>query len=412
MIDKQRLQENFFAMKKFSLPGEGITRLAFSDEDWQARDFIMKKMQAANLAVREDAFGNIFGRRQGSNPALPPVTLGSHIDSVPEGGNFDGVAGTLAALEVLTAMQEDDFLNEHPVEMIVFMAEESSRFGLATIGSKVMTGQIDAQKLKTLKDKQGTSLYDILKERGLEPDAIDSANFKERPKVFLEMHIEQGKVLEAMKKKIGVVTGIAAPTRIKAILHGHADHSGATPMGLRHDGLCAAAEIILQVEQLAATTQKPCVGTVGIVQVSPNVMNVIPGDVELGIDLRSIYDDEKTALAKKVQQSIQNIAHKRDLIVEIIILADDRPVKLGNEIIDFLSDICEAEDIEYMQMPSGAGHDAMHMAQLCPTGMLFIPCKEGISHHKNEYATIEDIALGTQILYKAICELSKTTCQI
>lgn len=412
MISKKRLEENFASMENFSLPGEGITRLAFSDEDWQARRFIIDKMKELGLTIREDAFGNLFGRLEGSEPGLPVVALGSHIDSVPSGGNFDGVAGTLAALEVISAMKEAKIRNQHAVEMIVFMAEESSRFGMATMGSKVMTGQLDSEKIKTFKDKDGNKLYDILKARGLNPDELASAYYKEKLKIFLEIHIEQGKVLENMQKKIGVVTGIAAPTRIKAILHGHADHSGATPMGMRHDGLCAAAEIILQVEQLASTTDKTCVGTVGVINNAPNVLNVVPGEVEIGIDLRSIYDDEKSKLAQTVQQMIRATAQKRDISVDIKTLADDRPVQLPPQVVNFLSDICEQNQTEYLQMPSGAGHDAMHMALLAPTGMLFIPCRDGISHHKDEFASMDDICLGTRILFEAVCKIACKDCEI
>jgi N-carbamoyl-L-amino-acid hydrolase len=362
----------------------------------------MEEMKKAGLCVRSDNFGNVIGRRAGKNPDAAVVMMGSHIDSVPAGGAFDGTVGVLSALEVIRTMNENNFANEHPIEVAVFMAEESSRFGVATLGSKAMRGKITAADLKNIRDKEKTPLYDVLRARGLDPDNITAAAYKEKVKVFFELHIEQGKALEAANRQIGVVTGIAAPTRMRVLLHGHADHSGATPMGMRHDGLCAAAEIILAVEKLAANTAKPCVGTVGIIRTQPCVMNVVPGETELGIDLRSIYADEKKALAGRLRDSINEIAGQRAIPFDLTILSDETPVRLHDAVIGFLSGLCEEYGCRYAKMPSGAGHDAMHWAEDHPTGMLFVPCKDGVSHHPDEYASIDDIAAGARILYEAV----------
>ncbi len=406
MINKERLARNFSAIISFSAPGEGVTRLAFSDEDWAARQFILDEMTKAGLSITVDPFGNITGRRKGSYPDLPAVMLGSHIDSVPAGGNFDGVAGILTALEVIHALAEEKFPNHHPIEITLFMAEESSRFGVATLGSKAMTGQLSAEELKKIADKDGNTLYSVLTARGLKPDNIKNAVYKKPLKAFLELHIEQGKVLETTGDKIGVVTGIAAPTRLKALIHGHADHSGATPMNMRKDGLAAAAQIILLVEDLAKNIGQSCVGTVGVVKAQPNVMNVIPGEVELGIDLRSIHKDAKTTLAGEVKAVIADVAKQRGLDIAISVISDDEPVVLPESMTDFLSDICDDLNIKHIKMPSGAGHDAMHMAMLASTGMLFIPCKGGISHHKDEYADMDDIVRGAEVLLLAVKKLS------
>ncbi len=406
MINKEHLAKNFETMKSFSLPGEGITRLAFSDEDWAARQFIMNEMTALGLALKVDAFGNVIGRREGRYPELPAVMFGSHIDSVPSGGNFDGVAGVLSALEVIRTLKEENLILDHPVEVALFMAEESSRFGVATLGSKAMTGHLTLADLKKIADKQGHILYDVLKARGLSPDDIDSAACTKPPKAFLEMHIEQGKVLEATGNRIGVVTGIAAPTRLKALIDGRADHSGATPMDMRKDGLCAAAEIILLVESLAKNIQPPCVGTVGVAIVEPCVMNVVPGKVELGIDLRSIHKDAKATLAGEVKAVIADTGEKRGIKIDITVTSDEAPVTLSAGMINFLAGLCEEEQVKYMKMPSGAGHDAMHWASLAPVGMLFIPCKGGVSHHKDEDAKLEDVLLGASMLLLAVKRLA------
>lgn len=407
-VSQERLATYFTKMSEFTAPGEGITRLAFGQEDWQARAYIIGLMKAAGLAVRIDNFGNVIGRREGLQPDASVVMFGSHIDSVPNGGNFDGVVGVLGAIEVINCMNEAGFKNEHPIELVVFMSEESSRFGVATLGSKNMCGHMSVEDLKKLVGKDGKSLYAVLKNHGLDADNIAAATYKNPLKAFMEIHIEQGKVLENTQTQIGIVTGIAAPTRMKVIFSGNADHSGATPMGMRNDGLCAAAEIILKVEELAtAAKEYPVVGTVGIVQVSPGVMNVIPGRVELGIDIRSISHETKAQVVAELRKQIEEISQRRAIPVEVITLTDEIPVQLKADMIEFLDDICKTSGYSYIQMPSGAGHDAMHWAPVTHTGMLFIPCKGGISHNPAEWAEIKDIAAATDILYQAMCKLAQ-----
>lgn len=410
MVSKERLEADFAAMQNITADGEGITRLAFTDEDWRARDYIIGQMKKAGLAVRVDPFGNVVGRREGADPTAAAVMLGSHIDSVPHGGNFDGVVGVLGAIEVVRHMEETGFQNEHPIEVVVFMAEESSRFGTATLGSKAMLGHLTPDDLKRLKDQDGTSLYDILNARGLDADHIQDAKYGAPVKAFLEIHIEQGKSLETLGKQIGIVTGIAAPTRIKAVLSGQADHSGATPMTMRQDALCAAAEVILHVESAAARAKEPpVVGTVGIAKVSPGVMNVIPGTVELGVDIRSISAEAKAAVVSSLREKLAELETTRKVSAKTSTLADETPVALRECMIDFLEGICKEKNSAYAKLPSGAGHDAMHWAGVAPTGMLFIPCRGGVSHNPMEWAKLEDIAAAADILFEAACKLSKAS---
>ncbi len=406
MVAIADMEQNFAMMKKFSLHGEGITRLAFSDEDWEARAFIIDLMKQAGLDIRIDDFGNVIGRREGINPEAPAVMCGSHIDSVPHGGNFDGVLGVLGAIAVVNMMNDNDFKNYNPIDIIVFMCEESSRFGVATLGSKAMCGKLSVDNMKQLKDTAGKSLYDILLSRGLEPDKVRKTLQADKLKACVEMHIEQGKVLETLHKSIGIVTGIAAPTRIKLKLTGKADHSGATPMGMRNDALCAAAEIILAVEKAAAASVKPVVGTVGIVKAVPNVMNVIPGEVELGIDVRSIYAKEKDNTVADVEKSIKAINDSRKIKYSLEFLSDEKPVTLSRFVIDTIEAACVEKKADYHMMPSGAGHDTMRLAELAPAGMIFIPCRDGISHNPAEWADMKDIAAGIEVLYETLCRLS------
>lgn len=409
MISRDRLAAHFTAMERITAESDkpGIFRLAFTDSDWEGRSCLMQWMAEAGLSLRTDAFGNVIGRRAGRDDALPAVMFGSHGDSVPGGGNFDGVFGILAAIEVMTSLQEDGFICDHPLEAALFMCEESSRFGAATLGSRAMCGELNVTDLHRLKDSDGTSLYEVLKQRDLDPQHIEDAAYTAPLKAFFEVHIEQGKVLEATHTSIGVVTGIAAPTRLRIRLHGHADHSGATPMDMRQDGSCAAAEIILLVERLAAARKDPpAVGTVGVVQVSPGAMNVIPGEVTLGIDIRSISQETKTEVVRDLKAGIAAIGARRHIPYDIEPITDEPPVAIAPAMVDLLSQICQEAGQSFRQMPSGAGHDAMHWAARCPTGMLFIPCRGGISHNPAEYASLDDIVRGTHLLEAAVRRVS------
>ncbi len=403
MASKERLAKDFANMEKFSDGGEGITRLAFTRPDRQAAAYIAGRMKELGLTLREDAFGNIIGRREGLFPGEAPVMFGSHVDSVPSGGNFDGTAGVLAAIEAIEMMNEEGFKNECPIELALFMCEESSRFGAATLGSRAMCGLLTAEDTKKLKDRQGVSLYDALKSLDLDPDGLESSVYKGNPKAFFEMHIEQGKVLEAEGKPIGIVTGIAAPTRMKITFEGMADHSGATPMGMRRDALCAASEAVLELERLAsAETGVPAVGTVGVISVKPGAINVIPGTAEITVDIRSISKEVKASVTESFTAFIKASSEKRGVKTNIELISDEKPVMLPQETVKYLEKICAETGAPHITMPSGAGHDAMHWAERTRTGMIFIPCRGGISHNKDEYADIDHIALGADILCRAV----------
>lgn len=403
MINQERLAARFAHMQTLTAPGKGINRLAFTDADWAGKEYLISLMKEAGLSIHVDPFGNIIGHRAGRDDSLPAVMCGSHSDSVPEGGNYDGVVGILGAIEVAQSMKDDDFPNDRPLEVVLFACEESSRFSRATLGSRAMRGELSLDDLHAYKDKMGESLYAVLKSRGLQPDHIGEAVYQKPLAAFFEIHIEQGKVLEHDHLQIGVVTGIAAPTRMKIHIHGSADHSGATPMNLRHDGLAAAAEIILVVERTAAAhTDPPVVGTVGTLAIHPNAMNVVPGEVDLGIDVRCIDEAAKSDVAAAIEREAKAICDRRGIAMDVERLSDEMPVPLRREMTDFLAACCEKEGMTYKKMPSGAGHDAMHWADYCPTGMLFLPCKNGVSHNPAEFAEMEDITNTVKVLERAI----------
>lgn len=407
MIQRDRLVKDFEAMSQFTAPGEGINRLAFTNADWAGRQYIMDCMIDAGLTVETDGFGNVIGYKLGKNPELPVVIVGSHTDSVPNGGNYDGVVGVLSAIEAVRSMTDDGFEHDHTIAVVDFMCEESSRFGAATLGSKAMRGELTVQDLHRLTDKQGTSLYEVLKGRNLNPDEIEQVEYKRPVKSFTEIHIEQGKVLEHEQKHIGIVTGIAAPERFYVTIRGNADHSGATPMNLRHDALCGASKIILGIEEIAAMQEEPpVVGTVGVVEVTPGAMNVIPGTVKLGVDIRSISEVARNSVVTLIKEFIDVTAEKRGLSYTIEPVAQDHPVGMHPAMIREIEEVVSSLGVEYMTLPSGAGHDAMHWADDVPTGMIFIPCLNGISHNPAEFAEMDDIVTGAEILDKVLRKLS------
>ena len=407
MIQRERLVKDFEAMAQLTAPGEGINRLAFTDADWAGRQYIIDRMTDAGLSVEIDDFGNVIGYKIGKKADLPVVMVGSHTDSVPNGGNYDGVVGVLSAIEVIRGMTDDGYEHDHTIAVVSFMCEESGRFGNATLGSKAMCGELTLQDLHRLVDKQGISLYEALKGRNLNPDGIETMAYKRPVKSFTEIHIEQGKVLEHEQKTIGIVTGIAAPERFYVTIRGNADHSGATPMNLRHDALCGASKIILGIEEIASMQEEPpVVGTVGVVEVTPGAMNVIPGAVKLGVDIRSISKAARNSVVTLVKEFIDITAEKRGLSYTIETIAQDHPVEMHPAMIREIEEAVKSVGVEYMTIPSGAGHDAMHWAEAIPTGMIFIPCRDGISHNPAEFAEMDDIVTGAEVLDKVLRKLS------
>jgi N-carbamoyl-L-amino-acid hydrolase len=406
---QQRLEKIFAELEQFgSLENGGFTRVAFTLEDLAARSWLQTTMEEAGLEVIVDAVGNIRGRRAGLTD-LPSVMLGSHLDTVPEGGNYDGSVGVLAALEVVRILNDRNQITKRPIEVVNFSAEESSRFGVATIGSKAMTGKLDLANLRKLVDKDGFSLYDTLIESGYAAENIAFSSLSPgQIHAFLELHIEQGPVLEKKNCPVGIVTSIAAPTRLKVIIEGRADHSGNTPMNMRKDALAGASELVLGVERITKEhAGENTVGTVGYLQVVPGAMNVVPGRVELGIDIRDVSLEDKNIAVAEIVELMQQIADKRGLKITYEQLCNDAPVALSEKIIATLREAATHVGLDFVQMPSGAGHDAMNMAHITDVGMIFIPSVGGISHNINEYSRMEDICTGTKLLLEATLRLAE-----
>ncbi len=407
-IQMSRVQETFIELNRFSSEENKLTRLAYSPEDLRCRDVFIKLCEAEGMTVRIDAAGSVIAHRSGKDESLPPVALGSHLDTVIDAGKFDGVLGVIGALEVIRSLNEENLQTRHPIELIVFACEESSRFNMATLASKVMAGVIDKEELRKLRDAQGVSLPEAFAQCGLDFENIEEARQPEGAfTAFVELHIEQGPRLEREKKTIGVVTGIAAPWRMRIAIDGEASHSGATAMGYRHDALLGAAELALAVEAAALReAEHGTVATTGKITVSPGVMNTVPGRAEMLVDMRGIYAVSRDRVHETLMAKVEQVKQARGLMIAPETISRDEPVLLDPKIIETIAAACEALKLPSEKMPSGAGHDAMHMARLCPTGMIFVPSKNGLSHNPAESTAWEDIEAGILVLERVTRELA------
>ena len=409
MIDAKRFERNFNAISEFgALKGGGLTRLAFSKEDLEARKFLINLIEKNGFKLKIDNVGNIFAiYDDGCEADAKPVCVGSHIDSVPNGGFYDGTLGVMAGLEALTAIKEAGIKLKRPLWLINFSCEESSRFKTATIGSKIISGKLSQQRLHELKDEDGISLFEAMSAAGFKPQNLDEAILKENSlHAYLELHIEQGPVLERSAISVGVVSGIAAPIRFEITIHGKADHSGATPMNMRSDALLAASHIIIAANKFAKN-KKTAVATVGYVHAKPGVLNVVPGEARLGVDLRDIDKASLEELNLELRNFVGELSRELKFSYEIRELSSDEPVKLSKHAINLLEDEAKKLGVKTLTLPSGAGHDAMNLTKLASSvGMLFIPCVDGISHNTKEAINFKDAVAATKILTNALIRLS------
>jgi N-carbamoyl-L-amino-acid hydrolase len=381
-------------------PEGGVTRPAYGDEDITARKRVRDLMEAARLTVRIDTAGNTIAARQGTEPGLPPILIGSHTDSVPNGGRFDGALGTLAALEVARVLVEQGVELRHPLEVVDFQNEEG---GL--IGSKAMAGRLPASDL-ALKAVSGRTIGDGIRLLGGDPDRIDEA--KRVPGSiagYLELHIEQGRVLERAGANIGVVEGIVGIRYWEVTFDGVATHAGTTPMADRHDALLAAARFVEAVNATVLATPGRSVGTVGRLAVFPGAPNVIPGRVVLTLELRDLEVPKIEALFVRVEAQAQRIAAANGTRVTLVPTLANEPAPTDPRVRDAVSHAATALGLKPHGMPSGAGHDAQNMTVLGPSGMLFVPSVNGISHSPLELTIDEDLVNGANVLLGAVLRM-------
>jgi N-carbamoyl-L-amino-acid hydrolase len=383
-----------------------VSRTAYSDADVEGRRFVLGEMRAAGLQPRIDPAGNIFARREGGEPQLPPILFGSHIDSVPNGGNFDGDLGSLSALGALDAMQAAAIRTRHPLEMVVWAHEESFAFGRGLACSRIVAGDITPADMDEVWN--GLRRGDAIRKIGGDPDRILEAR---RPKgshhCYLELHIEQGGTLERSRTPVGVVEGIVAIDRYDATITGMANHAGTTPIAERHDALLAASYLAIAVREVATATPGRQVATVGHIDVTPNSPNVIPGLVHLSIELRDLSSQKLAAMMAAVRARAADIARTTQTTIEFKTMARAESAVATAAVQAAIEQAAESLGLQSARLPSGAGHDAQMMARLGPMGMIFVPSIGGISHSPKELTPWQDCANGADVLLRAILEMDR-----
>lgn len=386
-------------------PEGGVTRLGLTPVYMEAQALVGEWMKEAGLTPRVDAIGNLIGRREGRNPRAPAIMIGSHIDTVVNGGRFDGTVGVLGGIEVARAMEEDGVTLNHPLEVVAFLDEEGTRWGTGCLGSRAMLGLLPDEVLER-RDPNGVTVAKAMQDTGLDPHRLYEAKRKpEEIATYLEMHIEQGAVLETLDYPVGVVTGIAGIVWLSVRLRGTADHAGATPMSLRHDALVPAAQLVLTAQRLATETSPSSVATVGKLQVQPGNVNAIPGDVLMTFDLRDISRQRLDKMQMAIVTQVQRLAGDQALDHKVEVMQRVEPVVFSRRIVESIAAACRKLGMPVHKLPSGAGHDAQIMARKVDSGMIFLRSKDGISHAPEELTDTSDILLGTEVLYHAAMRL-------
>ena len=386
-----------------SLAAGGISRPALSQLEAEAQDYIRDLMLECGMSVRLDDATNLFGRL--GEPGKPAILTGSHIDTVPQGGKYDGALGVLAAL---ACAKEIGSADQYPLalEVVAFAGEESSRFGLSLFGSRAYVGALDLGKLPSYVDASGIGVEDALARLGANIESLRRPTMEQRPEAFIELHIEQGTLLRDGGVPAGVVTAIAAPTRLHVWIEGRASHSGASLPADRKDALVGAAHVIAEIESLMKREAPwQSVATVGRVRVVPNVINVVPGEVELGIDIRGSDPGSKHRLVREIDKLVARVSGRRGLAVRRQAVVNEEPVRMDERVVSLVEEAAEEAGVAHTRIISMAGHDAMQLAQFVPTGMIFVRNQSGISHNPAEEIARADVEAGTQVLHSALKKL-------
>ena len=384
-----------------------VTRIVFSPADLKARAWLIAGCEKAGLAVRQDAIGNIFARWTGSEPSAAAVGTGSHIDAIPNAGKYDGVVGVLGGLEAIRSLQRTGFRPKRSIELLVFTSEEPTRFGIGCLGSRLLSGTMTPDAARKLADKDGASLDEVRRNAGYTAPLEDVKLRDGYYKAFVELHIEQGPLLDQQKIPLGIVTRIAAPASIRLLIEGAGGHAGAVLMPDRRDALCAASELILGIENAAKTSgAADTVATVGICDVFPGAVNSIPSRVHLTLDIRDTNLGRRDAVMRAIETAEKTIATKRQVAIREEIVNADAPAQCAPAIVEALSEASAKHSLASMKMVSRAYHDSLFISRIAPVAMLFIPCRNGYSHRPDEYASPEDIARGVLVLAETLAGLA------
>jgi ureidoglycolate amidohydrolase len=408
-VDEKKLQREIDDLATISeAEPPVVTRVLFSEADLRARAFVKNLCQETGLAIREDAVGNIFARWSGADSSLPAVATGSHIDAIPNAGRYDGVVGVLGAIEAMRALKRAGFEPRRSIELIVFTAEEPTRFGIGCLGSRLLAGTLSPEKINSLRDRDGLSVDDWRKKAGCDTDELSSVKLaKNCYSGFVELHIEQGPLLENENIPIGVIEKIAAPSTLRVQLVGVGGHAGAILMPERHDAGLAGAEISLAVENAARNSGSPdTVGTTGVFRIEPGAVNSVPCRAWLEIDLRDTQVKTRDAALEQIEKTAHQICKRRGIELQMQRLNLDAPAICDGKLVETVVSVCKELNLPVKKMISRAYHDSLFIAQICPTTMIFVPCRGGVSHRPDEYSSPEQIANGVNVLAHTLAKLA------
>ena len=407
-IDTSRLTQELETLATYSdAPSPAVTRVVFSEQDLRARLWLKRLYSEVGLQVREDAVGNTFARWQGADPDLSAVGTGSHTDAIPHSGRYDGTVGVLGGLEAIRALQRSGFKPRRSIELLMFTSEEPTRFGIGCLGSRLLSGTLDPASAARLQDSNGKTLDEAREAAGFHGSLDNVALTSGYYSAFVELHIEQGPMLERRNVPVGIVTAIAAPAGLSVTIEGQGGHAGAVLMPDRHDAFLAAAEIALALEAAARSTGAiDSVATTGVCEVFPGAVNSIPSRVRLGVDVRDIDPDRRDGMLAHLERACEEISARRGVSAKIQMINRDAPATCDPAIVALLTAACEKHGLSFDPMVSRAYHDSLFISRICPTSMLFIPCRAGVSHRPDEYSTPEAIGQGSLILAATLARLA------
>lgn len=394
--------------------GPGVTRLAYSPLERRAHELFASWMRTAGCTVEVDPAGNTIATRPGTRDDLPGIGTGSHLDSVYQGGRFDGIAGVVAAAEVARLLAEKKIETTHPLRFVAFAGEEGARFGQACLGSKLAAGLSSLTELHDRRDRDGVSVADAMSALGFDPARAVAAPWRPADwAAFCELHVEQGSVLERNQTDVGAVDLISGSTRLELTLHGRASHTGGTPMRSRSDALAAAAQAVLIAEELALDARhRGTRATVGRLDVAPGSITTIPGEVRMSVDVRDIDADRQRSTAAEIVRRVQAVCDRRGVRLDVRLLADTSPVVLPVWVRQSITTAAREADVSYRVMTSGASHDAQMINRVAPTGMVFVPSRDGLSHVPEEWTAPAEIATGVQVLAAGLLRLDRNLAEL
>ena len=411
-IDEELLLSELKTLAKFtdaepSEDGTAVTRMVFTADDLCARAWLKERAEAEGFSVRADSVGNTFIRWEGTEPGLAAVATGSHTDAIPHAGMYDGTVGVLGGLEAMRALKRSGVQPKRSIELVMLTSEEPTRFGIGCIGSRLMSGTLNPERADALIDKQEETLANVRTAAGFSGPLSSVRLPANHYHAWVELHIEQGPLLEREGLPLGIVTSIAAPAGYRFTITGLGGHAGALLMPDRRDALCAAAELILSIEKHAlATGTIDTVATVGTCDVHPGAVNSVPSRVTLQVDIRDTDPVRREGVMQAVRRDIASLERRRDVTIEEKLVNADAPAQSSPHIVETIVEVCNDNGIKYKKMVSRAYHDSLFMARIAPIAMIFIPCRGGVSHRPDEFAAPEDIARGTSVLAQVLAKLA------